>query len=71
MTDEKKTAFRVAELAAAIDLTNARICQKIWSGEIRATKFGRDWLIPASEYRRLVKHFEKHGRSQFGRPRGS
>lgn len=47
--------YTVIELSAAIGCNRTNIAKRMRRGTIRGTKIGRDWLIPASEYNRIIR----------------
>lgn len=52
------------ELATRVELSDIRIRQMILSGEIKAEKFGRDYMIDA-EYIEIIKNRpERRGRKK-------
>lgn len=52
MDDER--LWSVEEVADAVGLTPRRVRQMCASGEIQATKVGRDWVISDEEARRVI-----------------
>lgn len=65
-TMSELSVFTMKEAAEFIGVTEARICQLIAEGEIRASRFGqRNWMISGDEVRR----YADRPRTRGGRPR--
>ncbi len=45
----------VGDAAAKLGVTTGRVRQLIGAGSLKATKYGRDWLIDPRDLRRLVR----------------
>lgn len=56
------------QAAARLDITDVHYIRKlIKDGKLKATKYGRDWLI---EERDLEQYQREHPKSKAGRPKG-
>ena len=53
MEESNRDAFTVKEFSRRIGVMPATIRQWLNSGELRGTKIGKTWLIPASELERI------------------
>ncbi len=45
-----KTYFTTAEVANMLGMSRVTIFRKIQSGEIKAEKFGRNFMVPANQF---------------------
>ena len=52
------------ELATEVELSDIRIRQMILSGEIKAEKFGRDYMIDAAYIQIIKNRPERRGRKK-------
>lgn len=57
---KKKKIYTVMEFASELDIPQSSVRRWLKSGELRGTKMGKKWLIPASEIDRLVNPPQKH-----------
>jgi len=56
---EFKKVFTVAEFSEELGIPQSSIRRWLKKGELRGTKMGKKWLIPASEVERLVNPPQK------------
>jgi len=60
---KKKKIYTVMEFAGELGIPQSSVRRWLKSGELRGTKMGKKWLIPASEIERLVNPPQKIGSS--------
>ena len=56
MEKRKKTKkiYTVTEFSEELDIPQSSVRRWLKTGELRGTKMGKKWLIPASEIERLI-----------------
>ena len=57
---KKKKIYTVMEFASELGIPQSSVRRWLKSGELRGTKMGKKWLIPASEIDRLVNPPQKN-----------
>jgi len=53
-TPKTKMVYTVSEFSRELGVPHSSVRRWLKSGELRGTKMGKKWLIPASEIERLV-----------------
>ena len=53
-TPKTKKVYTVSEFSRELGVPQSSVRRWLKSGELRGTKMGKKWLIPASEIERLV-----------------
>jgi excisionase family DNA binding protein len=53
-TPKAKMVYTVSEFSKELGVPQSSVRRWLKSGELRGTKMGKKWLIPASEIERLV-----------------
>jgi len=51
---KNKKVYTVSEFSIELDVPQSSVRRWLKTGELRGTKMGKKWLIPASEIERLV-----------------